>query len=252
MMDELRLSLELFSGPLDLLLYLVRKNEMEILDIDIAEVTEQFCLYLEAMREMNLDIAAEYLLMASRLTRMKASYVDPHSAYDEGEDEVIDPKETLIKELLRYRAVREAALRLTLMLKNAQKIYPSGLRLSGADDGLSLDEVSVWQLAFSFARLMSETGRQTESIVIELDERTVEEYLRRLLEVVEARVEFIRLLGRRAKQTEIAGYFLAVLEGVRRGALEVYQTEPFGRLYIKRKELVSKQRLSSERETKAG
>ena len=245
-MDELRLSLELFAGPLDLLLHLVRKNEMDILEVDIAEVAEQFCIYLDAMRELNLDVAADYLFMASRLTRMKASYVDPASHYDDGGEDVIEAHEGLIQELLRYRAVREAALHLDRMFKETRKMHPSGARLPEEEKALSLDEVSLWQLALAFARLMKETGVGKCSITIELDERTVEEYLKELMEAVERRVEFIRLIKKRARRTEVAGYFLAVLEGVRRGHLEVYQSEPFGRLYIKRKGLVVTERGGTE------
>jgi len=177
---------------------------------------------------------------------MKASYVDPASHYDDGGEDVIEAHEGLIQELLRYRAVREAALHLDRMFKETRKMHPSGARLPEEEKALSLDEVSLWQLALAFARLMKETGVGKCSITIELDERTVEEYLKELMEAVERRVEFIRLIKKRARRTEVAGYFLAVLEGVRRGHLEVYQSEPFGRLYIKRKGLVVTERGGTE------
>ncbi|MCX7703642.1 MAG: segregation/condensation protein A [Planctomycetota bacterium] len=247
-MDDLRLSLQVFTGPLDLLLYLVVKNEMDILDVDVGKVAEQFCEYVEAMRELGLGIEGDYLVMASRLVRMKASYVDPRASYDAGGEDVIDPREELISELLMYRAVKEAALHLSRRFEQASKFYPSGAQIPETENTVSLEEVSLWQLAFLFAKLMKETGAFTRSITVEIDERTVEEYLEELLKRIESRVEFIRLIGRKVKRTEVAGYFLAVLEGVRRGALRAYQAEPFGGIYIERRdEMLATERTQEEK-----
>jgi segregation and condensation protein A len=251
-MDDLKLSLEVFSGPLDLLLYLVVKNEMDILDIDVSKVAGQFCLYVQAMKDIGLDVTGEYLVMASRLVRMKASYVDPKAQYDTGDDDVIDPREELISELLRYRAIKEAALHLERCFKRASRLHPSGAEPPEPETSLSLDEISPWQLAFVYAKLMKEIGLQNKTYTIEINERTVEEFLEEMLKRIEKRVEFISILGKAVKKSEVAGYFLAILEGVRRGLLKAYQTEPFGRIYIERRELVTTEHIpTSEKLDKA-
>ena len=109
--DLYRVKLDVFEGPLDLLLHLIKKNEVEIVDIPIATITEQYLAYLDMMRELNLDIAGEFLVMAATLTLIKSRMLLPPSE-DEEDDEEADPRAELVQQLLEYQRYREAALAL--------------------------------------------------------------------------------------------------------------------------------------------
>src|SRR5512135_2949259 len=110
--DLYRVKLDVFEGPLDLLLHLIKRNEVEIVDIPIAGITEQYLAYLEMMRELNLDIAGEFLVMAATLTLIKSRMLLPPSEGDEEEEEA-DPRADLVRQLLDYQRYREAALELS-------------------------------------------------------------------------------------------------------------------------------------------
>ena len=106
------IKLDIFEGPLDLLLYLIRKNEIDIYNIPIALITEQYLSYLDMMRSLNLDLAGEYLVLASTLIHIKSKMLLPPVEGDDEEEEGEDPRAELVQQLLEYQAFKEAALRL--------------------------------------------------------------------------------------------------------------------------------------------
>jgi len=110
--SEYKVNLDIFEGPLDLLLYLIKKNEVDIYDIPIAVITEQYLQYLDLMKVLNLDIVGEFLVMAATLTKIKSKMLLPPSEDDDEEEEGIDPRTELMEHLIEYQRYKEAALQL--------------------------------------------------------------------------------------------------------------------------------------------
>src|SRR5262245_31354168 len=155
--DPYRVQLDVFEGPLDLLLHLIKKNEVEIVDIPIAIITEQYLAYLEVMHELSLDVAGEFLVMAATLTLIKSRMLLPPSE-DEDEEEP-DPRAALVQQLLEYQRYREAALALSERpLLNRDVFVREPLAESsesaGASDQAAPLQVSVWELLEAFRAVL--------------------------------------------------------------------------------------------------
>jgi segregation and condensation protein A len=189
-----RIKLPVFEGPLDLLLHLIKKNEVEIVDIPIAAITEQYLAYLEMMRQLNLDIAGEFLVMAATLTLIKSRSLLPPSEGGEEEEEA-DPRADLVRQLLDYQRYREAALAFRAVLKRAR---PEAVHEIVAEQLSLRDRVRTLLQALSVARS----------------------------------IEFDSLFDEDASRADIIVTFLALLELMKMGAIRATQEERYGRIVI--------------------
>ncbi len=239
---ECKVKLEIFEGPLDLLLHLIKKNKIDVHDIPISLITEQYLEYLSLMRSLNLDLASDYLVMAATLVHIKSMMLLPKLAppADEGSEEEKggDPREELVRRLLEYEKFKRAAQALSQAHILGKDVFPrppieNGER--GVEEDFPLGEASVFDLADAFYRLLK--SRQIEDTFLEVDlERvTLADRIRELSEILSGRkgglfLEELFPLG--ASRRELVVTFLALLEMVRLRMVRVLQTVPFGPIKV--------------------
>ncbi len=231
--DDYRVELEIFEGPLDLLLYLIRKDEVSIHDIPISRITEQYVEYLELMKMLDLNIAGEFVLMAATLMHIKSRMLLPPDERPEDEDEGPgeDPRLELVRQLLEYKRFKEVAEDLhTLEVQQATTF-------SRNEDDRSLlptverplAEVSIFDLLAAFNEVFK---RAAEAPVAEIlgDEVKVADKIREIRELVQHTdvVRFGDLFRPASTRLEIVATFLAMLELIRQKAILVFQRQVFG------------------------
>lgn len=224
-----------FEGPLDLLLYLIKQDEIDIYDIPIAQITRQYLAYLEAMRELDLEVAGEFILMAAMLIRIKAQMLLPKQQ-DELED-CEDPRSGLVKALLEYRQFRSAAQELEKARESWQKRYPRGGQYEGISGGINyqLEPVDINALVIAFGELLRHS-RKAKDHLVDVDEVSIDQRIGHIIDKLESRgeVEFGELFEDDPRRIVIAVTFMAILELVRLGQLFVKQAAPFGKIWIAR------------------
>lgn len=212
--DEYKVALENFAGPLDLLLYLIRKEEVDIRDIPISRILTQYMSYIEALKVIDLDDAGDFLVMASTLMVIKSKMLLPVEEVDLAEE--LDPRFELVQQLLEYKRIRERTRYLeTLEDIQARRVgRPDNVRPEAiVDEDRSLDKVEVWDLLKLFAKIMSETGGNVQKDrVLRKPLPPVREYANRLQDKLKAGpVKLGALLREQPDRHEAIGFFLAVL-----------------------------------------
>jgi segregation and condensation protein A len=225
--------LEIFEGPLDLLLHLIKKNEVSITDIPIATITEQYLATLELMQNLSLDVAGEFLVMAATLIHIKSRMLLPAGDDAADEDEGVDPHEELVRRLLEYQRYKEAAAELEqrdLLTRDVfvrsptptEEVGPRGFR-----------EVSVFELLGALKRIIDRLPKDTVHEVA-LDKITVREKMTLLLETLRAHgsVFFESLFVEVKSRVEVVVTFLAMLELVKVRAIRIFQEEMAGPIMI--------------------
>ena len=230
------IKLDVFEGPLDLLLYLIKKNEIDIYNIPIALITDQYLDYLEIMRSLNLDLAGEYLVLASTLIHIKSRLLLPCEEDDEAEDGQ-DPRVELVQQLLEYRSYKEAALRLDGRLLLERDVFKRAYSLpemQDADDGDTQDiELNLFDLVAAFQKMVAQLGKEEyleiEGEPLSLADR-INEIMDRLTQA--GNLVFEDLFDRLADRRMIIYTLLAILELMKLRMIKAYQTGPFGVIRI--------------------
>ena len=225
--------LETFEGPLDLLLHLIKKNELNIYDIPIADITKQYLEFIRLMKDLNLEIAGEFLVMASTLLQIKSRMLLPVPVDDEGSGEEEDPRAELVRRLLEYQRYKEASLLLRerdLLGREtfARKFEPPDLAELVPDDEGPL-EVELFQLIDAFrkvlARLPAAAVHQVAADTISIADRTNE-----VLALILDRNKV--LFDERSSREFLVVTFLAILELCRLRMLNIVQEERFGSILL--------------------
>ncbi len=231
-----KVKLDIFEGPLDLLLYLIKKSEFDIFDIPIAVITEQYLEYIKLMKELNLDVAGEFLVMAATLMQIKSKMLLPSGGEGEDEEEQEDPRAELVRRLLEYQQYKEAASQLQegeLLERDvfARKFTPEELKEQIGTE--TLIEASTYDLVEAFRRILKEVP---EDLVheITLDRLSVAEKIHQLLDMLTAAksLTFQSLFTPVSSRSEIIITFLAILELMRLKLIRAYQGTPFGTIRI--------------------
>lgn len=222
--------LGIFEGPLDLLLHLIQKNELDIFNIPIALVTEQYLEYLKLMKTLNLDIAGDYLLMASTLLHIKSKMLLPlHSDEDEEEGEGEDPRTELVRRLLEYQKYKMAA---TELVKRPMLDRDVFIRLAPNEVEEPEEEkidVKLFDLIEAFRNLLKRVDESSFHEVI-LDRLSVEDKVQEILAFLQQEnrsVPFHLLFSEQASRKLIVVTFLAVLELVKMKQIRIFQIAPF-------------------------
>ncbi|MBI4612057.1 MAG: segregation/condensation protein A [Planctomycetes bacterium] len=232
-----RIRLDAFEGPLDLLLYLIKKNEVDIYDIPIATITGQFLEHLEGLKELDVNRAGDFLVMASTLMEVKSRTILP-VAPGEGEEEEEDPRSELVRQLLEYRKYREAAESLKERAEREGLLFPRGLAepLEGEPEEPRV-EVDLWQLVQAFARILEETGVSRERRIA-YDEKPVADYVAAIRERLARtpRFTFRSLFEGAPRRGDLIGLFLALLELIRGHEVRVVQEKPHEEIEIAARE----------------
>src|SRR6185369_6857543 len=231
-------STEAFEGPLDLLLHLIKKNEVDIYNIPIAAISRQYLDYLDLMRELNLDVAGEFLVMASTLIQIKSQMLLPLSPDPEtDEDQVQDPRAELVRRLLEYERYREASelLASRAILDRdvfARKFLPPELDVAAPDD--ALPEIDLFELVDAFRRILAKAPKDSFHEVgsenISIADRIADILL--YLEGKES-VEFEELFVGTNTREFIVASFLAVLELCKLRMIKLSQFENYGSIFVR-------------------
>ncbi|HZR69007.1 MAG TPA: ScpA family protein [Burkholderiales bacterium] len=229
--DALEVFFDTFEGPLDLLLYLIRKANLDILDIPMARLTQQYIEYVEVMRTKNLELAAEYLVMAAMLMEIKSRMLLPKPPSAEGDEE--DPRAELVRRLLEYERMKSAAHKLDELPHAGRDFMPVEVWVEQAL-AERLPEVHLPDLQEAWRTLLVR-AKMTQHHRVTRDELSVREHMSLILRRLAAGafVEFGELLETRRGLAVLIVNFLAVLELVRESLIEVTQSEPYAPIYVK-------------------
>jgi segregation and condensation protein A len=231
-----RVGLDVFCGPLDLLLYLVRKHELDVVDIQVAKVTEQFLEHIAVLEQIEVDAVGDFLEVASLLIEMKSHAVLPSG--EEVADELEDPRQELVRRLLEYKQYRDAASILEERSREWRERLPRlandlpGRNLS--PDEQPIEEVELWDLVSAFGRVLKAKHAHVGPESIRYDETPIHIYMQRIDERLrrEGRVPFTGFFERAVHKSTLVGMFLAVLELVRHQHARAAQAELFGEIWL--------------------
>jgi len=240
-MTTYNVSLDAFRGPLDLLLYLVKKQEVDILDIPIAPITEQFLETLTLMQLLDVELAGDFIVMASTLMEIKSKLLLPEDAPEEGR-EAPDPRRELVRQLIEYRKFKDAAGLLEGKAEEQSSRVPREPppEPAGAKTQQPVRPVELWDLVSAFGRLMRETlSLQPRQIVV--DDTPQHIYQAMILARLERedRIAFRDLFEPPYERARLIGIFLATLELIKGREITLEQAEPFGEIWIVRGTLAS-------------
>lgn len=234
--DALEVFLETFEGPLDLLLYLIRKQNFNVLDIPMAEVTRQYLSYVEQIRDQNLELAGEYLLMAALLIEIKSRMLLPVKKSDTGQ-EVDDPRAELVRRLLEYEQIKLAARKLDALPRLGRDFQRSHAFVN-AQTEQALPEVSPEDLRTAWSDIIRRAQLNAHHRVTH-EHLSVRDHMSQILRRLSGVrfMEFNDLFKERLRQNEPAAiiivHFLALLELARESLLEVTQAEPYAPIYLR-------------------
>ncbi len=230
-----KVKLEIFEGPFDLLLYLIRKDEINVYDIPIATVLEQYLQYLELMRLLDLNIAGEFIVVAATLMQIKSKMLLPQepSALEEAPEEETDPRADLIKRLLEYKQFKEAAEQLRHKERARQDVFKRPSVIQDEESGESYFEASLFDLINAFSKALKDIPKDLFYEVIK-DEFTVEGKVHELLHLFmeTPRIGLTSLFTRARSKMEVVVTFLAVLELIRLKEVLVVQKAVFGDIEV--------------------
>jgi len=229
--DALEVFFETFEGPLDLLLYLIRKANLDILDIPMAKLTEQYVVYVEVMRHKNLELAAEYLVMAAMLMEIKSRMLLPRPPSAGPEEE--DPRAELVRRLLEYERMKLAAQRLDALPQLGRDFLPVEVWIE-TTLAARLPQVNVVDLQEAWRALLTR-AKMIEHHRVSREELSVREHMSIIMRRLAggAFAEFTQLFEPRRGAAVLIVNFLALLELVRESLIEVTQAGPFAPIYVK-------------------
>jgi segregation and condensation protein A len=236
METDYKVKLEVFEGPLDLLLYLIKRDEIDIYDISIERITRQYLEYLQAFKELKIDIAGEFVVMAANLIYLKSRSLLPLDQQPPEEDaEEDDPRWDLIRQLIEYKKFKEAAAQLHDRALEQERIFTrdgGSAAISGAP--LPLHEVGIFQLIHAFQEVIKRVAAQEDLQEIFGERFSVSDKIERILERVGdgAPVRFSELFGQIVSRVEIVVTFLALLELIRLNQVRAMQRKMFDEIEI--------------------
>ena len=239
--EDYKVDLEIFEGPLDLLLYLIRREELNIYDIPIGRITEQYMKYLDLMRQLNLDVAGEFIVMAATLMVIKSRMMLPvdRRQTDEGTDEEwVDPRLDLVRQLIEYKKFKDAAGRLAEYEALAQESFDYGggrpkFEKSAADAADALASIDMFDLLTAFQEVLARLNEIPQEELKGM-RWSVPDKMDMILERsrAEGQVSFSTLFTARSPRGEVIVTFLALLELLRQHRVIVYQNDAFHEITV--------------------
>ena len=229
--DALEVFLETFEGPLDLLLYLIKKQNLDILDIPVASITEQYMHYIAVMEMMRIELAAEYLVMAAMLAEIKSRLLLPRP--EESEDDEDDPRAELIRRLQAYEQFKKAAEDLDSIARLERDIFDAGAGLPELENRQPLPDVKLEEMLAAFRSVVMR-AKLNQHHSIQREFLSVRERMSSLLSRVseQQRVEFVSLFSPEEGRAGCVVTFLAMLELCKESLLEIVQDRPFGPIFL--------------------
>ena len=237
-MGEYKVKFEVFEGPLDLLLYLVKKEEVDIYEVNLTKLATQFLEYIEVMRLLDLDIAGEFLVMAATLMYLKSRELLPvdQQAATEGEDEGADPRWELIRQLVEYKKFKDAAAQLQALEARQENVFARTPAKPEFEAPTVRRNVSLFDLLNAVNSVLKRFSQREDLRDIYEDKWTVSEKIQFLLKELAARsvLKFSELFANATSRSEVVCTFLALLELMRLKQIIAIQHQPFGEIEIRR------------------
>ncbi|MFZ2507859.1 MAG: ScpA family protein [Steroidobacteraceae bacterium] len=233
--QALEVFLEAFEGPLDLLLYLIRRQNLDVLDIPIADITRQYMEYIQLMQELDLELAGEYLLMAAMLAEIKSRMLLPRSQAD-GEEED-DPRAELVRRLQEYERYKRAAEDIDLLERLDRDIYQASAELTGRHVLRMLPEVTLQEMLVAFKDVV-QRATMFAHLHVQRETLSVRQRMSDVLSMLadSTLVEFVHLFRPEEGRLGVCVTFAALLELLREGLIDVVQIEPYAPLHVRRAE----------------
>ena len=230
--------IENFEGPLDLLLHLIKKNEMDIYNIQVAEITRQYLEILDTMQVLNLDVAGEFLLMAATLLHIKSRFLLPLSVDDDLDEEELDPRAELVRRLLEYQKYKAAGETLDLRPQLSREIFarkfhsPDLTALAEQDEG-EVFEVGLFELVEAFQRLLKETS-DPYIHEVHIERISVADRVNAIMELLSLRkdLNFSEIFSEKPERQMVVVTFLAMLELVRLRLVRLMQNDRCGNIWL--------------------
>ncbi|HWV99440.1 MAG TPA: segregation/condensation protein A [Candidatus Acidoferrum sp.] len=236
-MSDYKVKFEVFEGPLDLLLYLIKKEEVDIYEVNLTLLATQFIEYIETMRLLDLEVAGEFLVMAATLMYIKSRELLPvdQQVQTEGEDEGEDPRWELIRQLVEYKKFKDAAAQLAVLEARQEDVFPRVPgRLEFEAEKAPGGEASIFDLLNAVNAVLQRLNKRPDQRDIFEDKWSVSEKIEQLMQVVREleRVKFSELFAGVTSRSEVVVTFLALLELIRLKQLTAVQPEAFGEIEI--------------------
>ncbi len=231
--DLINIKIPVFEGPFDLLLHLIRDNKVDIYDIPIARITGQYLEYIDIMKELNLEVAGEFLVMAATLIHIKSRMLLPPDEEAPSEEQE-DPRQELVQRLLEYQKYKDAAQDFKTREDDWMKIFHrEPASLSEEEEGeLSLFDLSLFDLLDAFKKILDKAPPEIASITKET--LTVKDKMFSIMEILEGQetVRFEELFNHGITRVQLLVTFVALLELIRLGLARAYQETQFGKIWV--------------------
>jgi segregation and condensation protein A len=230
--DALEVFLELFEGPLDLLLYLIRKQNLDIVNIPIAQITHQYIAYIEVMNNLKMELAAEYLVMAAWLAEIKSRMLLPRPP--ETDDEEDDPRATLIRRLQEYECIKSVAEEIDLMPRLERDIFAAVVDVSKLEIERPVPDVKLNEMLLAFQDVLKRV-EQLSHHQITKEPLSVRERMSAILENLKGadNLLFSQLFLRTEGRQGVVVSFLAILELCKESLIDIFQHEPYAELRVR-------------------
>lgn len=228
----LKVFLEAFEGPLDLLLYLIRRQNLDILDIPLAEITQQYVDYIEMMEELQLDLAGEYLLMAAMLAEIKSRMLLPRS--EEIEEDEDDPRAELVRRLQEYERYKEAAENIGALPRLERDLHQAHAEVTERRVEVKLPDLALKEMLLAFQDVLSR-AEMFARLHVQREPLSVRQRMGEILLKLdnERFVDFPNLFDPREGRIGIVVTFIALLELLRESVIEIVQAEPFSPIHVR-------------------
>jgi len=229
--NALKILLDTFSGPLDFLLYLIRKQNLDILDIDVAKISQQYTSYIDLMDAMQIELAGDYLVMAAYLAELKSRMLLPKPEEQEEEE---DPRAELIRRLQEYQRFKNAAEKIDMLPRLDRDFYAAQAQLPEFALEMPLAEIPLEDLSFALSEVMRRV-EQSKAHSINFEELSTRERMTQILDRMrsESFIEFTTLFIKEEGRMGVVVTFLAILELLKDSLIEIVQSEEFGPIHIK-------------------
>ena len=229
--NALEIMLDTFAGPLDFLLYLIRKQNIDILDIDVAKISEQYTSYIDLMDALHIELAGDYLVMAAYLAELKSKMLLPRPEEQKDEE---DPRAELIRRLQEYQRFKSAAEKIDSMPRIDRDFYAAQAQLPEFALETPLADIPLEGLTLALAEVMRRV-EQSQAHLINFEQLSTRERMTHILERMrnEAFIEFTTLFNKEEGKIGVVVTFLAILELLKDSLIEIVQSEEFGPIHIK-------------------
>ena len=230
--DAMEVFLDLFEGPLDLLLYLIRRQNLDIVNIPIAQITHQYIAYIQMMGELNLELAAEYLVMAALLAEIKSRMLLPRQSEQEDDEE--DPRATLIRRLQEYECIKAVAEEIDLLPRVERDIFAIEVDISPLSIEQQLPDIQLKDMLLAFQDVLKRVDQLSHHQITK-EALSVRERMATILAKLkgENSLLFSQLFIRQEGRHGVVVSFLAILELGKEGLIEIIQPEPFADIRVR-------------------